>query len=109
MAAPGYPQQPPMGGPPMGGPPMGGPPMGGPPMNGPQTGMRPPRRGTSKAVPIVVSAGLAVGVFFGLLFGVGKKSEAVAAPPDKTAKAESKAATPSKPAEAKPAEAKPME
>lgn len=33
----------------------------------------------SKAVPIVVSAGLAVGVFCGLLFGVGKKSEAVAA------------------------------
>src|SRR6476659_2470881 len=105
MAAPGYPQQPPMGGPPMGGPPMGGPPMGGPPMNGPQTGMRPARRGTSKAVPIVVSAGLAVGVFFVLLFGVGKKSEAVAAPPDKTAKAESKAAT--KSAEAKPAAVKP--
>jgi hypothetical protein len=40
---------------------------------------RPLRRGTSKAVPIVVSAGLAVGVFCGLLFGVGKKSEAVAA------------------------------
>ena len=35
----------------------------------------------SKAVPIVVSAGLAVGVFCGLLFGVGKKSEAVAAAP----------------------------
>lgn len=87
MAAPGYPQMgqmPPMGGPgghggpggPMGGPPMGGPPMGGPPMQG-----RPLRRGTSKAVPIVVSAGLAVGVFCGLLFGVGKKSEAVAAAP----------------------------
>lgn len=81
MAAPGYPQMgqmPPMGGQggPMGGPPMGGPPMGGPPMQG-----RPMRRGTSKAVPIVVSAGLAVGVFCGLLFGVGKKSEAVAAAP----------------------------
>src|SRR5688500_3521584 len=29
------------------------------------------RNGTSRAVPIVVSAGLAVGVFCGLLFGVG--------------------------------------
>jgi hypothetical protein len=29
------------------------------------------RRGTSKAVPVVVSAGLAVGVFCGLLFGLG--------------------------------------
>src|SRR5690606_35233546 len=79
MAAPGYPQmgQMPMGGPggPMGGPPMGGPPMGAQPMP------RPIRRGTSKAVPIVVSAGLAVGVFCGLLFGVGTgKEEAAAAP-----------------------------
>jgi hypothetical protein len=49
---------------------------------GPQTGQRPIRRGTSKAVPVVVSAGLAVGVFCGLLFGVGTgKSEAKAAPP----------------------------
>src|SRR5512139_3234323 len=82
MATPGYPQMP-MGGPPMGpmGP-MGGPPMGGPPMGGMPPGMqRPMRRGTSKAVPIVVSAGLAVGVFCGLLFGVGKKNEAVAAAP----------------------------
>jgi hypothetical protein len=56
--------------------------MGGPPMGGMPPGMqRPMRRGTSKAVPIVVSAGLAVGVFCGLLFGVGKKSEAVAAAP----------------------------
>jgi hypothetical protein len=68
----------------MGGPPMGGPPMGGPP--------RPAavRRGTSKAVPIVVSAGLAVGVFCGLLFGVGKKSEAVAAGPATTEKKDDK-------------------
>jgi hypothetical protein len=81
MAAPGYPQMP-MGGPPMGGPPMGGPPMGGPPMGGPPMGMqRPMKRGMSKAVPIVVSAGLAVGVFCGLLFGVGKKNDAVAAAP----------------------------
>jgi hypothetical protein len=35
-------------------------------------GMRPPmRQGTSHMVPIVVSAGLAVGVFCGLLFGLG--------------------------------------
>jgi hypothetical protein len=39
------------------------------------------RRGTSKAVPVVVSAGLAVGVFCGLLFGLGtgKEDEASAA------------------------------
>ena len=40
---------------------------------------RPVRHGTSKAVPVVVSAGLAVGVFCGLLFGVGtgqKKADA---------------------------------
>jgi hypothetical protein len=73
MAASGYPQMGQM--PPMGGP-MGAPPMGGP------TAMQPPiRRGTSKAVPVVVSAGLAVGVFCGLLFGVGTgKQAAVAAP-----------------------------
>jgi hypothetical protein len=42
---------------------------------------RPIRRGTSKAVPVVVSAGLAVGVFCGLLFGVGTgKNAAIAAP-----------------------------
>jgi hypothetical protein len=90
MAAPGYPQ---MGGPPMGhgGPPMGGPPMGGPPMGGPPMGMqRPMRRGMSKAVPIVVSAGLAVGVFCGLLFGVGKKNEAVASSASGSAKEEAK-------------------
>ena len=78
MANPGYPQMgqmPPGMGPPMGGPPMGGPPMGGMPP------MRPMRRGTSKAVPVVVSAGLAVGVFCGLLFGVGTgKKDAQAAP-----------------------------
>lgn len=68
MAAPGYPQMGQM-------PPMGGPPMGAQPMP------RPVRQGTSKAVPVVVSAGLAVGVFCGLLFGVGTgKDEAVAAP-----------------------------
>jgi hypothetical protein len=37
---------------------------------------RPPRRGTSRAVPVVVSAGLAVGVFCGLLFGLGTGAEA---------------------------------
>ncbi len=64
MATPGYPQmqQGPMGGG------MGGPPMQRPP--------RPVRRGTSRAVPVVVSAGLAVGVFCGLLFGLGTGAEA---------------------------------
>ena len=49
--------------------------------------MRPPRphssrRGTSRAVPVVVSAGLAVGVFCGLLFGLGTgdKADANAGP-----------------------------
>ena len=67
MANPGYPMQPP---PSMGGMPMG-PGMPGPgPMPGPGM-MRPMRRGTSRAVPVVVSAGLAIGVFCGLLFGLG--------------------------------------
>jgi hypothetical protein len=69
MANPGYPMQPPMGGPPMGGGPMGN------PMMGPPQSMRPPqppmRRGAPKAVPVLVSAGLAIGVFCGLLFGLG--------------------------------------
>ncbi|HEY0987522.1 MAG TPA: hypothetical protein VGD80_10745, partial [Kofleriaceae bacterium] len=55
--------------------------MGGPPMG--QMGMmpRPPmRQGTSKIVPVVVSAGLAVGVFCGLLFGLGTGSRSDAAP-----------------------------
>jgi hypothetical protein len=69
MATPGYPQ---MGQPQMPG--MGG--MGGignmPPMQPP----RPPHRGTSRAVPVVVSAGLAVGVFCGLLFGLGTGDKA---------------------------------
>ena len=75
MAAPGYPQMGQM--PPMGGPPMGGPPMGG----GMPPASRPMRRGTSKVVPVVVSAGLAIGVFCGLLFGLGTgKHEADAQP-----------------------------
>jgi hypothetical protein len=76
MAHPGYPQ-------------MGQMPMGGP--VGPATMQRPIRRGTSKAVPVVVSAGLAVGVFCGLLFGVGTgKTEASAATAPKDDKAEVK-------------------
>ena len=74
MANPGpYQMGQPMGGAPMQN--MGGPPMG-------QMGMmRPPtRQGTSKIVPVVVSAGLAVGVFCGLLFGLGTGSHSVAAP-----------------------------
>ena len=97
MSNPSYPnmpgQMPPgmgggMGGPQgMGGPPgmggMGGYPPGMPPgMGGPMGGMQMPprtiRRGTSKAVPVVVSAGLAVGVFCGLLFGLGTGTEAAA-------------------------------
>ena len=64
---------------------MGGPPMGGPPTGGPPTGqgMRPMRRGTSKAIPVVVSAGLAVGVFCGLLFGVGTGKSSAAPGPSK--------------------------
>jgi len=77
MANPGYP---PMGGPmqPPGGPPMGAGPMG--PMGGPMgmgpMGMHPPmRQGTSHIVPVVVAAGLAVGVFCGLLFGLGTRRD----------------------------------
>jgi hypothetical protein len=74
-----------MGGPPnMGGMPpnMGGMPpnMGGMQQQQQQQMMRPVRRGTSKAVPVVVSAGLAVGVFCGLLFGIGTGTEATGAP-----------------------------
>ncbi len=96
MANPGYPPMGPPGGPmqPMG--PPGGPmqpmgPPGGPmgPPGGPMGPMgpigmmpRPPmRQGTSRVVPVVVAAGLAVGVFCGLLFGLGTtKREASAAP-----------------------------
>jgi hypothetical protein len=49
--------------------------------------MRPPvvRRGTSRVVPVVVSAGLAIGVFCGLLFGLGVDQEdAVAATTEST-------------------------
>src|SRR5262245_39188638 len=55
--------------------------MGGPPMG--QMGMMPRpqmRQGTSKIVPVVVSAGLAVGVFCGLLFGLGTGKRSDAAP-----------------------------
>jgi hypothetical protein len=46
----------------------------------PPMGMRPPmRQGTSHVVPVVVAAGLAVGVFCGLLFGLGTKHEAAPA------------------------------
>ena len=60
--------------PPMGHMQPGGAPMG--PM-GPMGMQRPPvRQGTSHIVPVVVSAGLAVGVFCGLLFGLGVKKDA---------------------------------
>ena len=45
---------------------------------------RPVRRGTSKAVPVVMSAGLAVGVFCGLLFGLGTGNEGALASPGST-------------------------
>ncbi len=54
---------------------------------GSQAPQRPPvmRTGTSKAVPVVVSAGLAIGVFCGLLFGLGiDKDVADAATTDST-------------------------
>jgi hypothetical protein len=70
MATPGYPQmqQPHM---------MQGGPMGA------QMPPRPAKRGVSKAVPVVVSAGLAVGVFCGLLFGLGTGGETAHAEPSK--------------------------
>ncbi len=52
----------------------------------PQQMQQPPRgpnvakSGTSRAVPVVISAGLAVGVFCGLLFGVGIPEDANAGP-----------------------------
>jgi hypothetical protein len=65
MANPGYPMQPMQPMQPMG---------GGMPMQ--QPGQRPMvRRGTSKAVPVVVSAGLAIGVFAGLSAGLGFDSD----------------------------------
>jgi hypothetical protein len=47
-----------------------------------QSPMRPARKGVSRAVPVVVSAGLAVGVFCGLLFGLGTGEPADAKPAD---------------------------
>jgi len=44
---------------------------------------RPMRRGVSRAVPVVVSAGLAVGVFCGLLFGLGTGDQTASAEPAK--------------------------
>jgi hypothetical protein len=47
----------------------------------PTGAQRAQKRGVSKAVPVVVSAGLAVGVFCGLLFGLGTgKAPATAGP-----------------------------
>ncbi len=71
MATPGYPQMGQM---------QGMHPQGMPPqMQMPP--QRPIKRGTSRAVPVVVSAGLAVGVFCGLLFGLGlDKNDASAGP-----------------------------
>lgn len=73
----------PMGGPPMGMPPQGQPGAPMPPQSAPmqaQPQPRPVKRGTSKAVPIVVSAGLAIGTFCGLLFGLGTGDVVAAVP-----------------------------
>ncbi|MEO8842444.1 MAG: PEGA domain-containing protein [Kofleriaceae bacterium] len=70
MATPGYPQQMQQQNPMMGGPPPGFPP-------------RPIKHGVSRAVPVVVSAGLAVGVFCGLLFGLGTGDPTASAAPAK--------------------------
>lgn len=106
MANPGFPQQPMQ-------PPMGGAPQGAVPPP------KPVKQGTSKMVPIVVSAGLAVGTFCGLLFGLGTGEPAQAdssssssssstdekkddTKPTQTAKAE-----PAKPAKTEPAKTEP--
>ena len=63
------------------------PPMQPPMGTGQGAQMRPPvtKQGTSRAVPVVVSAGLAIGVFCGLLFGLGVDTEvAEAATTDST-------------------------
>jgi hypothetical protein len=46
-------------------------------------GMRSMRQGTSRMVPVVVSAGLAVGVFCGLLFGLGTGKRNASADPQR--------------------------
>jgi hypothetical protein len=68
--------------------------MGGPPM-----GMPPPvrRGGVSKAVPVVVSAGLAVGVFCGLLFGIGTGKKDAIARPSRSRRPRSSARAPAPP------------
>jgi hypothetical protein len=102
MANPGYPQQP-----------MGQmPPMGQPQPAVPQPKPQPAKGGTSKLVPVVVSAGLAVGTFCGLLFGVGLGEEATASPStSETSKADEKKddTTPAKtePAKTEPAKTEP--
>ena len=76
-----------------------------------QAAPKPVKRGTSKIVPVVVSAGLAVGTFCGLLFGVGTGEVADASPSSSdTTKDEKKDdTTPNPSASAKPTETKPAE
>jgi len=80
----------------------------------PQMGGMPPqmgggprmmKQGTSKAVPVVVSAGLAVGVFCGLLFGLGTGGEEATAAPATT---ETKDPTPKTSEVAEPFQPKPV-
>src|SRR5262245_62755761 len=47
---------------------------------GPMGMLQPMRQVTAKVVPVVVSAGLAIGVFCGLLFGLGTGKSATADP-----------------------------
>ena len=84
MANPSYPMQPQM---------QGMQPMQQPQQGPPPAAQRPARGGTSRAVPVVVSAGLAVGVFCGLLFGLGTGEE------DLAAASTSASTTPDKPAD----------
>jgi hypothetical protein len=61
------------------------------------TASSPPRRvkqGVSKAVPVAVSAGLAIGVFCGLLFGVGVEKEEAEAASTPLAESEKKPTAP---------------
>lgn len=105
MANPGYPQQP------MQPPHMQQQPMQQMPPQG--AAPKPVKRGSSKIVPVVVSAGLAVGTFCGLLFGVGTGEVADASPStSETKKDEPKQDDSPNPAasakpETKPAEVKP--
>ncbi|MCX5741222.1 MAG: hypothetical protein NT062_01845, partial [Proteobacteria bacterium] len=94
------PQQQPMGGPPMMGAPMG-------PMPTAQVTRPQIKRGVSRVVPVVMSAGLAMGTFCGLLFGLG--TGVVGASPSKLGGLAKSTEAETKPDVAKPDVAKPTE